>query len=479
MRDPMPAMAMSPASRTVTFAASGTAAKRETAAAAAMAAIACLLLSLLYCDRPALLLTSDSLTPADFVWDLLHRDSAWSSFEFPHSPGFFPDETVLAMVQGPAGDWRIAMAAWTAVVFAGLLAVCALVASGLAQCGRGAAAFVSVCTIVPLMTAAALASRSMEIDTGGQGPLFPWILTLLPGGHGGNFLLIMTGAAIAGRAARRGAGMRDAALLAALSFAGVVSDQLTLIGLTIPAAAALLSGLAVGSVRRDTLVRLLTGLGFGAMMGLYASARLDKQYMPGPTFASSLEHIVRFLAGLDSHPDVIAATLLLTGALGFHLWRSGLRAWIGAFWPVFIGTGAYGSLAFTAILYEDVWSFRYAFPALWGAVFLTAACLARWPLAQSGVGRGAVATVLAAAALAGPLRDGRAPALLLWHDPLAACLRDQGFRAGLADFWIARKATVGSDWRLQVQPIDAYGQARIWVSVRSAPPCSSPLGDRQ
>ncbi len=50
----------------------------------------CALVSLLVCDRPDALISSDTLFPAEFVWDLLHRTGAWSGFQQPRVRALFP-----------------------------------------------------------------------------------------------------------------------------------------------------------------------------------------------------------------------------------------------------------------------------------------------------------------------------------------------------------------------------------------------------
>ncbi|MSO99681.1 MAG: hypothetical protein EXR07_01330 [Acetobacteraceae bacterium] len=432
---------------------------------ATLTIVPCLLLSLLYWGRPELLLTSDSLTPTDFIWDLLHHGDAWAGFEQPHSPGFFPDETVVGIVQAVTGSWRVAMAAWVLVVLLWLVTAGSAIAAHIAQCTHRTATLAVLALVLPLMTTAALYSSDMHPGTNAQGIFFSWILTLLPGGHGGNFLLALTAALVASRAAKH-VRVRDIACLTFLSFAGEVSDQLSLISLLAPVTAALLGGLLAGTIRKENAIRLLTCVWFGAALGGFCASKMDRQYMPHPSFDSFLEHAGRFLAELGDHLDVIAAMLVLTIALAVLAWRDGLRLWPGGFWPVFAAVSSFGSLAFTAIFYEDVWSFRYALPLLWWAVIFAATLLVKAGPWWFWASRGWVAAMAAGLAMVWVSAGAQVPRLLTWSTPLASCLREAGLQAGLADFWIARQTSIASDWSLQIGALNAFGAARIWGNDR-------------
>ena len=435
---------------------------------AAVLLAACLSLSLLLWAHPEFLLSSDSLFPAAFVWDATHRGDAWSGLQQPHIPSFFPDLLVQGTVQALTGSWRTGVAAWVFVALAWLATLLTWITARLARPGPAAspeAPLYAVLSLLVLMIgAAALGLPRFTAVAGSDDPFLPWLFVLVPYTHGGPFLLALTTAALARRAIEHPSA-RKLALLALLSWAVGISDQLCLISLMGPLMAALLGALLIGTVTRTPALLVLSAVWGGTTLGFVCADRLDRQFMPLPEPSTLPAHMARFVADLGHQPVVLATLAGLALALAVDARQRGVRGFLGGFWPVFAATGALGSLALTALLYEDVWSYRYALPALWWGFLLTAAALTRLGFARVPVAL-AAGVVLAA----GLARDGfgepRAPGLLTWDSPLAACLRETGAQAGLADYWYARKTSAATDWRLQVDPIDDFGQARVWGNNR-------------
>ena len=80
-----------------------------------------------------------------------------------------------------------------------------------------------------------------------------------------------------------------------------------------------------------------------------------------------------------------------------------------------------------------------------------------------GLGAGGLgALALGGAACAWLALGQPMPRMLGWSSPLASCLEREGLHAGLADYWIARRTSAASDWRVQIEPLDANGAARVW-----------------
>ncbi len=411
-----------------------------------------LLLSMLYWDRPETLLTSDTLTSAELIWDLLHHAGAWSTFQHPHSPEFVPADVVFGIIQAATGGWRIAMAAWVFVMLAWMIAVGSAIAGDNARISATAAAPAFLSLMVPIMTAAAFYPA---------GAFFPWFLLLLPGQHGGTLLLALTGGLVARQAVKTGS-QSSLFGLAAIAFAAQASDQLCLFSLLAPATAASLGSLIAGTISRPAAGRLIAAVWCGAATGGLITAPIERQFMPPPTLSYLATHARHFLADIGQYPLVIAACLCVCLILIFELWRRGPRATIGGFWPIFGGTTVLGGLAFTIMFYEDAWSFRYALPALWWTLIFATSGLSNlnaWHRKQTWTTAGATIGGLAILILAQGLH---LPGLFTWTSPLSTCLRGEGLQSGLADYWIARKTSMGSDWAAQIQPIDAYGAARVW-----------------
>lgn len=419
--------------------------------------VSCGFLSLLLWDRPDVLISSDSLFPAEFVWNASHRADPWAGWQLPHIPSFVPDLLVNGVVQVATGDWRLAMAVWVFVTLVWLTAIGGWLTARLAGTGGGAAT-IAVAALLPLAIGAAL------IDPGHSG--LPWLLILVPYTHGGPFLLALTVAALAHQSSRRPTTGRLAAL-ALLSCAVSLSDQLCLFSLVGPLAAAIAGALLVKQIAPRPALRVLSAVVAGAAIGANLDRMLYRQAMPRPSTTDMLSHAHRFLTGPGQHGLMPLVLLIAPLALGFALWRRGPRGFLGDFWPVFAAASAIGSLAVTMAMYLDAWSFRYALPLLWWSFFQVAALLSqalvRYPAARPAIAIGACLLLwpLARQTPASPV-----PLLLRWDTPLAACLESNGLRAGLADYWVARRTSAATGWRLQIDPIFDTGEARVWGNNR-------------
>ncbi len=157
----------------------------------------CALLSLLLWDRPDFLISSDSLFPAAFVWDAMHRSDAWSGLQQPHIPSFFPDLLIHGTAQMATGRWRVALAVWVFVVLVWLAVLLIRLTAQVAGMGREAVAPWVLLLLMLVFTRAALGLAGFTAVDGGDDPFLPFLFILLPYTHGGPFLLTLTGALIA------------------------------------------------------------------------------------------------------------------------------------------------------------------------------------------------------------------------------------------------------------------------------------------
>jgi hypothetical protein len=179
--------------------------------------------------------------------------------------------------------------------------------------------------------------------------------------------------------------------------------------------------------------------------------------------------VIRFSTSVLHHPSLMIVGGGLALALASDAWRLGPRGWLASFWPVFATTSALGSLAVTIlnwIPYDNFWGYRYALPFLWWTVILAAAALARLCHRRPVLLRLPVATFIAGLALADLATGLHVPRLFDWKSPLASCLQNTGLRAGLADYWVARKTSAASDWQLQIEQISETGAAYFLVNDR-------------
>jgi hypothetical protein len=440
--------------------------------------VPCAFLSFLLLSRPDFLLSSDSLFPAAFVWDAMHHRDAWSGLQQPHIPSFFPDLLVQAVVQTATGSWRLGTVVWVFVALGWLATILTWITSRMVRNHGGESASRSVIVLLVLvMTAGAWGLSRFTAVAGSDDPFFPWLLIVIPYTHGGPFLLALTIAAIASQAVTRPS-VWAMVWLTVLSFAVELSDQLCLISLLAPLTAALIGGLLVKTVARRPALLVLSAVWGGGALGSVCVNWLDRQEMPLPSPVEILGHIGGFIGSLAHQPVMLTVMFVLVCSLAREAWRQGFPGFLGDFWSVFAATSAVGSIALTMILYEDVWSYRYALPALWWAFTLAAAGLAeifgRRDFRMSWGAATVVGTCLLVVwpegtLLAGGLstRNSPIPRLSDWGSPLASCLRQSGLRAGLADFWLARGTSAASDWDLQVDPINGRGAAHVWGNNRN------------
>lgn len=431
---------------------------------AALLLIPCVPLNLLLWNHADFLLNSDQLFTASLVWDLLHHADAWSGFQQPHSPGFIPELAVHWLVQTLTGSWRIALAAFVLLQTVWLVAVTSGIVARLAKVTTETATLALVLLAMPLLIAAALG----RADSISGGAFFPWLFFVQPSSHGGTFLLSLTAAALAFRAVQRPT-VSGPLWIALLAFAANASDALFLVFFLVPVTAALAGVALTQTDARRPVIRVLAAAWAGAALGAFCVRNLDRQYMPPPTVVSAIQHSGGFLLDLGRHPVMALAIAGLLWGLAAVAWRQRPRAWIAGFWPLFATFSAAGSLLLTMMLYEDLGSYRYAYPMLWWPVMSAAAALARHGhslAARVPAPAALVAVAVAAVALSGPASGWQAPRLLVWDSPLTACLEQQGLRAGLAEYWYARLTSAASDWRLQVDQIDQSGAARVWGNDR-------------
>lgn len=383
-----------------------------------------------------------------------------------------------AIVQAATGSWRLAIAVWVFVALGWLATILTWIASRMAQShGDESAARSVILLLAVVMTGAALGLTRFSAVTGSDDPFFPWLLILIPYTHGGPFLLALTVAALASQAVKRLSGW-TMVWLAVLSFAAELSDQLCLISLLAPLTAALLGGLVVKTVARRPALLVLSSVWGGSALGSVCVTLLDRQEMPLPSPVEMLAHIGGFIGSLAHQPGMLIVVSGLVLALARAAWRRGFPGCLGDFWSVFAATAAAGSLALTMLLYEDAWSCRYALPAHWWAFTLAAAALAETFGRRGFRMSWGAATVIGSCLLlvwpegtllAGGLstRSSPIPRLSNWGSPLVSCLRQSGLRSGLADYWLARATSAASDWDLQVDPIDSFGEARVWGNNRN------------
>jgi hypothetical protein len=424
------------------------------------------LLVLAVWNHPDFVISSDTLLPAALTWDLLHHHGAWGSFQQARVPSFFPDLAAYGLFQALTGSWRAATGLWILSMVGWLIGIAAWLSSRLANAPLWPAAVACLLIIVPLLAlGAAEVEPSMNLQQLGHLPLFPYLIVLLPFTHGGPFLLALTAAALASGPAQDRAPVKIL-LLGVFSVMLSLSDLLVVASLLLPLTMALFCGLSVGSVTRRHLTGLVGAAWIGAGLGWACAQTLDRQAIPYPPIASIPHYALRWLNDLERQPVMILAVAALILAVAADIRQRGWRGWLGNFWSVFAATSAFGALLITALLYENMWSYRYALPFLWWPIILATAGLTK-VIARYAWFRLTALPACSAIGLFCAVPSLEEPALFRWQSPLARCLTHAGVHAGLAEYWSARVVTASTNWAIQVNQITSAGTAYIWGNDRS------------
>lgn len=425
---------------------------------ASLAVFATVMLGLIVLSRPEMVISADTLLPAAFVWDVQHDINAWTRFQYPRVPSVFPDLLVLGVTQALSGSWRLGFALWAFVSAGWLLVGGAWLAARIArQAADGAALGFLVLTV--LLLTVAILTMGGPGDAGGY--LIAYLDVFPPVAHGGPFLLTLSAAAVAGRQVETPT-LRGAALLAVLTWAAVLSDLLSVVGLVVPLTVGVGMRVLTRQVRPWGGLQLMLPVWAAGVLGWLPMLFMHRQRLPFPRIEDISRQVRWFAGDLYHHPDmalVVAAfcLLLIAAARAPRRWGP-----MTGFWLAFAATAGLGALVTTAVAYRDFWSYRYALPLLWWTVILAAALLAPLigrPVRRLGL---SVAAACAVAILAWQSGGLHATGLFGWTSPFMTCLDRAGLRTGLAHYWEARPLVAASDWRLQVEQIDERGVAQVW-----------------
>jgi hypothetical protein len=437
-----------------------------------LSCLATLLFCLVAYDRVSFLddaLTSDLLLPASLFWDLAHRSGAWAQFQLPRIPSFLPDLAVYGAVQMATGSWRLAHFCY---------GVFALSAFGL--CGGWIVARVARCTMaqgVQAVAAVSLGVLAVELFLSGRTEAGVHFWLLLPVSHGGCFILSLVALCVA-RSFLTARTLRLLPLLAALQFAGVLSDKLFLLFFHIPFFLA--SALMV--YRRELPWRRFVLSVLVAVLAIVASQIADKMVVREPdlvgailTWQDTPRHLLDMLKspfrplGEEAPMVLLAGFVLPIGALLLirpSVFRRGEGADPALFWWCVALSCVAATLAANAPIYWHLQNYRYMAPLLWWPLIWAAAAVVRFAGLRPVI---AVLSVLCGLFGVVDLRTGpHLPKILTWRDPLTTCLLDRqrafGLKAGIGDYWFARYLAAMSDWQLQIEQVNGNGGLYYWGS---------------
>jgi hypothetical protein len=411
---------------------------------------------------------SDVLLPASFFWNLWHGPDAWR-FQLPRIPSIFPNLFVYGTLDAVLGDFR-------ATIFGYSVFQC------LAFVGAGSLVIRQV-TGTHWMHAAALLlvlTEAVIIVDLRSVPIIAHFEMFLTVGHFCAFLMSLVALALV--ISLLESWRRSLAVLLTTScFLAYLSNRIFMFDFVLPLGAALLVLLWSGRVSWSRA----TALAWRTTIGVVAAAGADLLLFREPLLQieSPLSHAMIFFA---ETPDYLhAAWLPATVSLGvpylifacFPLMKSSSSAVPGAgrnqaagtallFAWSFASVACVGSVALGAILYIDVLSYRYLTAALfWPLIFVAIAALQVGGRLVIGIAWCAL-LALGATFLVHARDRNFIPGTATWQDALATCLLQQkdqlGLKAGLAEYWLGRPATIGTNWTMQIDPIISEGIPFVW-----------------
>lgn len=409
-------------------------------------------------DGPAVALAtnSDTLLVSEWVEAIFYRHLPFGSFQLPRTPSLFPDLTLHAMLQLATGSWRLATLIFGWLQFAALILVAALIVHQIARVPRALAAAAFLLIVIMVFALDGLA---------GSGNITRLRIVVEIAAHGGAFLLTMFAAVLVCHALTGAQSRAGWWLLLAISAVACLSDGLTVLEFHLPVVLTLLllrREIAPLRAARQILLPVILGVPVAWVM----EHALNRQ--PAVHLGFDPWHLIA-----DSSMRVFltwyAPAILVFGLIALPHRAACRVAWFFPnlearfYWRFAALATLLTTLGAGALLYQDTGGFRYFYAlAWWPFVLATAVICARIAAHRAVIG---LACVLALAVLVArtPLR---LPRLLSWRDPLAECLmqhrRDDALQAGLAQYWLARPASAGSDWALQVDPVTAAGSPYYW-----------------
>jgi len=410
---------------------------------------------------------SDILLPTSLIWNLWHGPDVWR-FQLPRIPSIFPDLVAYATLDAVLGDFRATIFGYSVfqcIAFAGAAGVVARQVTG-----------------APLVHAAAVLLVLIEavilIDLRSP-PILAHFEIFTPVEHFGAFLMSLVAVALAISLLecwRRSL----AALLTIACFVAFLSNRIFMFDFVLPFGVALLVLLRSGRVDRTRATALAWRTAIGVVAAAGADLLLTRQ--PNLTVDQPWSHVMNFIAETPGYLHAVQLSAVASVGVPclvfacFPFMNSSWSAAPGAarnradgsaaFLWSFAAAAIVGTVALGAALYVSAFSYRYLTAALfWPLIFVAIVALRRGGRIVIGIAWCALLALGAAFAVEARERNF-VPGTATWRDALATCLLEQrdrlGLKAGLAQYWLARPATVGTGWTMQIDPIVSEGIPFTW-----------------
>jgi len=417
-------------------------------------------------------MNADTLTSADFTWDVLHHTYAWSHYQLPRLPSIFPDLLVYGFLQTALGGYGWAMFAFAVVMFLGLSYICGWFAALLSKQDFYSAVFISEGILSVLFIADV--ATSAKIENGFGSPCLRCMF-LYPTYHSGPLLAALASVGLICLLLERRRDGQTAALYLVLYFVAtlaMLSDRLTWANYLAPVIIALiLIGTFFSSTRLQVFsLLILSAISFftAHILEFHVNHVRFLPYNPATLFSDALELAPRFwkLNAMFFQWHMLNLACILIPMFFFFLYpfrfiareeRNVENIRRNVFIWLYMCLSAAISFCAMIIIYADdkrILSYRYdQLLFFMGVPFITAIALRSkpWSLGMRYYLPGAVA-------LFACVHIGASttilPGSVTWRPQYAGCLdalrARLGLQAGLANYWNARQLKIASNWRLQV-----------------------------
>jgi hypothetical protein len=422
-----------------------------------------------------MLINSDTLTPAEFAWDIMHHDYAWRGFQLPHAPSLVPDIVVTVLLQYLTGSWRWAYMIYAAFYLCSMTLLAALIARSVVGISLVTGSSYFLMLTIPILVIGIATPILVHLH----------IQSFSLVAHGGPLLLSIAGIYLLWLACRSPSTMRLLSVLG-IGMLAVLSDRLCCATFVAPALAGLMNRWWRRAISWQWAALMLVTVVSSACIGWKLFDWLPTEGVPEIEWFALRTHAMALVNGIGLlGKEVPAALAVVCGGplLAMALLRmSIIRRAVGlrfdldrqeafSFWWHAAATAVVADFALDALVHTD--SFRYLGAVIWWPIIVTVwalhGVLGRLGPPVSAVTVGGLSLSLGSAYAWHGLHQ---PVILTEQQPLAACVQRAGaavgLRAGLGNYWLARVAVAASEWRLQIDPIESSGSAHYWANDRYA-----------
>jgi hypothetical protein len=380
----------------------------------------------------------------------------------------FPDLVVYGTLDAVLGDFRAAIFGYSvfqciAIAFAGGLVISQVVNTRLVHAAALLLTLIEAVIVVDLWS----------------GPIGAHFEIFAPVNHFGAFLMSLISLALVISLLESWVAS-FAVFLTVCCFLAFLSNRIFMFEFVLPLAAALLVLLWTGRVSRSCA----TALALCTVIGVVAAAGVDLLLtrQPDVPIEHPLSHVMKFVDAAPGYlhsvwlPAIVSLSVPYLIFMCYPFLKSSWSVAQGSdrrrsdtpavFVWCFAAAAISGVLVLTAVLYVDFGSYRYLTAALfWPLIFVAIAAMQLGGRYVIGIGWCALLG-LGAAFLARAHDRNFVPGTATWRDALATCLLEQreslGLKAGLADYWLSRPATIGTNWSMQIDQITGDGIPYIW-----------------